>query len=369
MTDGANRKIPEYLHYVRVAWVQQVRCLELWVGRGRAVKSRYSSSGYPRSCHRDLNNLKQVITMLCQQLMKFMVRRHSINYVVCSEIWSRRIHGFSPLTPLLYAESCYFTKILQHTIEGMHSLEIPWVGTFMLSGALFRFISLPLHVYAERLSAERYRVVNTLNSELIKKFSKHYDLNIISSADGRLLQLDTTDKHILQKTSKLSNEIILDVCWKRRLQLPRIQYLKFCALSIWTFSSFAIRNVISSETGYPFRGILWFPDLLQPDPYCILPISVGVLGIFNFFAQQRVYTYNSTILMPVIKICYSLFMICGIYFMSYMPVCIPLFWLSVSVTGSIQHFAFRHPKIKKLFGIKPLPSDSVTPIRDLLLYK
>lgn len=47
-------------------------------------------------------------------------------------------------------------------------MEIPWVGTFMLSGVLFRIASLPLHVYAERLSAERYHVVNTLNYELIK---------------------------------------------------------------------------------------------------------------------------------------------------------------------------------------------------------
>lgn len=301
--------------------------------------------------------------------MKFMVHRHPKNYITCRRVLSRRLHGFSPLTPLLYAESCYLTKVLQYVIEGIHSLEIPWAGTFMLSGVLFRIASLPLHVYAERLSAERYRIVNTLNYELIKKFSKHYNLNIISSKNGRFLQLDTTDKSILQTTNKVSKEIILDFCYKRRLQLPRIQYLRFCALSIWTFSSFAIRNVISSETGYPFQGIFWFPDLLQPDPYYILPVSVGILGIINHFAQQRIYTYSSVKLMLVINVCYSLFMIVGIYFMSYMPVCIPLFWLSVSLTGCIQHFAFRHPKIKKLLGIKSLPSDSATPIRDFFLFK
>uniref|UniRef100_A0A0R3RVS6 Mitochondrial inner membrane protein COX18 n=1 Tax=Elaeophora elaphi TaxID=1147741 RepID=A0A0R3RVS6_9BILA len=301
--------------------------------------------------------------------MKFVVHRHSVSRVFCTKVLLRRLHGFSPLTPLLYAETCYFTKALQYAIEGIHSLEIPWVGTFMFSGVLFRFVSLPLHVYAERLSAERYRVVNTLNYELIKKFSKHYGLNVISSENGRFLQLDTTDKSILQKTNKLSKEIILDVCWKRRLQLPRIQYLRFCALSIWTFSSFAIRNVISSETGYPFQGILWFPDLLQPDPYYVIPISVGILGIFNYFAQQRVYAFNSVKLTLATNACYSLFMIFGIYFMSYMPVCIPLFWLSVSLTGSMQHFAFRHPKIKKFLGIKPLPSDSATPLRDVLIFK
>ncbi|VDN93944.1 unnamed protein product [Brugia pahangi] len=284
--------------------------------------------------------------------MKFMVHRHSKNYITCRRVLSRRLHGFSPLTPLLYAESCYLTKVLQYVIEGsflgIHSLEIPWAGTFMLSGVLFRIASLPLHVYAERLSAERYRIVNTLNYELIKKFSKHYNLNIISSKN---------EFSIFPALFFQSKEIILDFCYKRRLQLPRIQYLRFCALSIWTFSSFAIRNVISSETGYPFQGIFWFPDLLQPDPYYILPVSVGILGIINHFAQQRIYTYSSVKLMLVINVCYSLFQ------------CIPLFWFSVSLTGCIQHFAFRHPKIKKLLGIKSLPSDSTTPIRDFFLFK
>ncbi|MCP9266350.1 hypothetical protein DINM_021884 [Dirofilaria immitis] len=301
--------------------------------------------------------------------MRFAVHRHWASHVLSPNVLSRKLHGFSPLTPLLYAESCYFTKALQYSIEGIHALEIPWLGTFMLSGVLFRVASLPLHVYAERLSAERYHVVNTLNHELIKKFSKHYNLNVISSSNGRFLQLDTTDKSILHKTNKLSKEIILDVCWKHRLQLPRIQYLRFCALSVWTFSSFAIRNVISSGIGYPFQGILWFPDLLQPDPYYIIPTSVGVLGIFNYFAQQRMYTYSSVKLMRFISVCYSLVMVFGIYFMSHLPVCISLFWLSVALTGSAQHFAFRHPKIKKLFGIKLLPSDSTTPLRDLLLFK
>uniref|UniRef100_A0A915PZL8 Uncharacterized protein n=1 Tax=Setaria digitata TaxID=48799 RepID=A0A915PZL8_9BILA len=249
----------------------------------------------------------------------FTVHRRLANHKIYQKISSRKLHGVGPLTPLLYAESCYYTKALQFTIEGIHSLGIPWLGTFVLSGVLFRIATLPLHVYAERLSAERYRVVNTLNFELIK--------------------------------------------------LSRIQYLRFCAVSVWTFSSFAIRNVISSETDYLFKGILWFPDLLEPDPYCVIPVSVGIIGIFNYFAQQHIYGYGSVKLMRVIGVFYSLTMIFGIYFMSYMPVCIPLFWSAVSLTGSIQHFAFRHPKIKELLNIKPLPSDSTTPVRDFLLFK
>lgn len=45
--------------------------------------------------------------------------------------------------------------------------------------------------------------------------------------------------------------------------------------------------------------------------------------------------------------------------------CIPLYWLIVSTTGMAQAQMLRHPKIKGIFGIKKLPTDSATPIRDL----
>lgn len=48
-----------------------------------------------------------------------------------------------------------------------------------------------------------------------------------------------------------------------------------------------MKVVSLAETGYPFQGILWFPDLLQPDPYYILPVSVGILGVFNYFVSSH----------------------------------------------------------------------------------
>ncbi|VDN06218.1 unnamed protein product [Thelazia callipaeda] len=281
-------------------------------------------------------------------LVKFLVQRHGTKNT-CLQLLSRKVHDFSVITPVLYAETCYFTKTLQFAIEGLQAAGIPWVGTFMLSGALFRIASLPLHIYAERLSAERFHVVNTLNYELMKKFSKHYKLNIVSSENGRFLKLDTTDKSILQETNKLV-EVLLKMCRSRGLQLQRIQYLRLCAVSVWTFSSFAIRNVITSGVGRSYEGALWFSDLLQPDPYYIIPVFVGILGFFNYF--QRVYGFSSRKVRQVINDC-------GVLILQ----CIPLFWSTVSLTGCIQHFAFRHPKIKKLLGVRPLPSDSCTPIR------
>lgn len=53
---------------------------------------------------------------------------------------------------------------------------------------------------------------------------------------------------------------------------------------IFTTAKF-LKIIISAEINYPYDGILWFSDLLQPDPYYILPVSVGALGIFNYFVS------------------------------------------------------------------------------------
>uniref|UniRef100_A0A183D704 Cytochrom_C_asm domain-containing protein n=1 Tax=Gongylonema pulchrum TaxID=637853 RepID=A0A183D704_9BILA len=157
-------------------------------------------------------------------------------------------------------------------------------------------------------------------------------LNIIAGPNTGLLQLDTTDRSILQKTNKMSRELILDVCWKHRLQLSRIQYLRLCAVSLWTFSSFAIRNVITAETASHFHGILWFPDLLQPDPYYVVPVLVSALGILNYFAQQRIYGISTTKMTRVINAAYCLVMATGVYFMSHLPV-VRFLFLFFSRTG------------------------------------
>ena len=49
--------------------------------------------------------------------------------------------------------------------------------------------------------------------------------------------------------------------------------------------------------------------------------------------------------------------------------CIPLYWLIVSISGMGQSMILRHPRFKNFFGIPKLPTDSRTPVRDLLLMR
>lgn len=55
-----------------------------------------------------------------------------------------------------------------------------------------------------------FRIIIQVNT-FFQKFSKHYDLNVISNGNGRFLQLDTTDKSILDKTNKLVSRYSMEL--------------------------------------------------------------------------------------------------------------------------------------------------------------
>lgn len=94
---------------------------------------------------------------------------------------------------------------------------------------------------------------------------------------------------------------------ENKLYSTRIQALKLCTVPFWIFSSFAIRNVIggtlfvlffnfcrvvcciiyvSADFAPALNGFLWIEDFLVPDPYFILPITVGVLGFLNLYVSE-----------------------------------------------------------------------------------
>ncbi|KJH45778.1 hypothetical protein DICVIV_08174 [Dictyocaulus viviparus] len=71
--------------------------------------------------------------------------------------------------------------------------------------------------------------------------------------------------------------------------------------------------------------------------------------------------------------CYNytlgLFTFFAVIIVPQLPACIPLYWISVSFSGFVQTQFLRHPTVKRFLGIKRLPTDSQTPIRDLFLSK
>ena len=92
----------------------------------------------------------------------------------------------------------------------------------------------------------------------------------------------------------------------KRMQSSRIQTLKIMTVPVWIFSSFAIRNVVSgtllvvcqmcrqflammvlADFSPNLHGALWISNFIEPDPYFVLPVLVGVFGFLNFYVRFR----------------------------------------------------------------------------------
>ncbi|CAJ0928593.1 unnamed protein product, partial [Mesorhabditis belari] len=263
-----------------------------------------------------------------------------------------------------YAADCNITQAMQWGMEGIHAAGVPWAGTFIVSGIALRLLTAPTHVLAEKLFAKRIHAQNFFTQAILKKVSEHYKIGL--SPTGIL---KTEDPKVLDHTEKLIKENVPGYLVEQRLQASRIQNLKICSVPIWIFSSFALRNIINGDFAPAVPGALWIPDLLLPDPYFILPAIVGSFGFLNLWAQRKIYpaigtrknwlkTYDASL---------AFMTTAAVYIMAHLPAVIPLYWLVVSITGFAQTQMLRHPRIKSIFDIKRLPTDSKTPIRDLFL--
>lgn len=265
-----------------------------------------------------------------------------------------------------YASDCYITQSIQYGMEGLHGLGLSWPGAFISAAILLRLGTAPLHIYAEKLFAQRLHAQNFLTQGILKKVSERYRVQLGPSTDGSKLEVKSSDPKIAKATQDALQEVPAMLA-EHGLQAARIQNLKMCTVPVWIFSSFALRNVINSDFHPSVSGALWIPDMLAPDPYFVLPVAVGVFGFLNLYSQRKIYpgVVKMTWKQKSYDAVLAFFTMFAVTIMSQLPACIPMYWLIVSTTGMAQAQLLRHPKIKGVFGIKKLPTDSTTPIRDL----
>jgi membrane protein insertase Oxa1/YidC/SpoIIIJ len=269
-----------------------------------------------------------------------------------------------------YASDCYITQGIQTSMDAIHSTGLTWSLTFAASGIALRLLTSPAHIYAEKLFAKRMHATNFIHQAVLRKVGERYRLKVVPNEDRTKLTLDTKDQHLLAKAEAISQEQAAKYVIENRLQASRIQNLKMFTVPIWIFSSFAIRNTVGGDFSPAVPGFLWVPDLLVPDPYLVLPALVGIFGFVNLFSQRFIYPVRiSTWKMRSYDALLAIFTVVAVRIMMDLPACIPLYWLVVSTSGMAQNMILRHPRFKNVFGIPKLPTDTKTPVRDLLLMR
>ncbi|GMT22003.1 hypothetical protein PFISCL1PPCAC_13300, partial [Pristionchus fissidentatus] len=277
------------------------------------------------------------------------------------------------IQPMLqYAAECNITVGVQSAMEAVHALGVPWAGTIVVSGIVLRLATAPLHVQAEKLFARRMHATNFFTTKILNILGEKYRVKVAPNEAGTRLELKTKDPKVAKAADTYLTTNVTAALVDQRLQSSRIQNLKMCTVPVWIFSSFALRNIISSDFHPSISGGLWLPDLLVPDPYFILPLAVGAMGFLNLWSQRKIYPpigNRSPVATKAYDALLAFFTCFAVHIMSQLPACIPLYWLTVSVTGFAQVQLLRHPKVKSALGIQRLPTDSATPLRDLFLLR
>ncbi|VDD92398.1 unnamed protein product [Enterobius vermicularis] len=270
--------------------------------------------------------------------------------------------------------------------KSVHDYGLPWSATVVLTGVVLRILASPTHIFAEKLYAKQTVTVGFLRRQLIKKFADHYKIGIVASGDR--YKLDTIDERLLKKCNTLVGEYVQKYMSEHRLGTARILNLRISVMPLWFFASLSLRSIIISnlytldigeEAPFGMNGSLWFPDLLQPDPLYILPLTVGLLGFSNLYLSKRLYPTEvgesiRTIFFTVITLTITAVLLKApaVSFFSFIILknvdfkfpqrknllkFFSLYWSVVGLTALVETHLLRTSSFKKLFGIPPLSTD------------
>ena len=88
------------------------------------------------------------------------------------------------------------------------------------------------------------------------------------------------------------------------------------------------------------EGFLWFPNLLLPDPYCILPVTVSGLMIFNIWWSSRTRKSGTPPGKWSKRLRRMLYSVAGLSLLitPSMPAGLVFYWASGSLSATLWHF-------------------------------
>lgn len=163
--------------------------------------------------------------------------------------------------PFIWA---YFAPVFSVTAAGLVKLQaitqIPWMSFIVLCGVGIRVMILPMMI-------QQMTLINKMsgaspNVRLAVKLFKHSNL-------------------ALHKRLYYLIKAVFDFQKQTKTSLTKFYLYNIIQLPIFITMVLSIRKVCYESSDMTNAGIWWFPNLSEPDPYFILPITAAVLNYFN----------------------------------------------------------------------------------------
>ena len=114
-------------------------------------------------------------------------------------------------------------------------------------------------------------------------------INKMSQASPNIRLASNLFKHSklpLHKRLYHLGSAVLDYQRQTRTSLMQFYVANIIQLPIFIIMVLSIRKISYEEDGLEGAGMLWFPNLNEPDPYLILPVFSAVLNYFNLTVSK-----------------------------------------------------------------------------------
>ncbi|RKF71609.1 Cytochrome c oxidase assembly protein COX18, mitochondrial [Golovinomyces cichoracearum] len=196
-----------------------------------------------------------------------------------------------------------YNEVIQTTytvFQSVHSINgISWSLSIPLVALLSRiFVSLPIAIFQQKASARRVKLVPIL---LAWRHSFRKEIYRELGDKGPIICQRRLNSQMCKKTKELlrrhrcgrwkifMGSIQIPIFFVALDTLRRMANLELSSLTkLFNPEKMADNQaIVPIEPGLRTEGILWFPNLLEPDPQLILPFMLSGVMILNIFGSRK----------------------------------------------------------------------------------
>uniref|UniRef100_A0A914H715 Uncharacterized protein n=1 Tax=Globodera rostochiensis TaxID=31243 RepID=A0A914H715_GLORO len=228
--------------------------------------------------------------------------------------------------------------------------------------------SLKLMTASNLLGPTTAVLLNLVHKQVYEKMGAHYGISAsIDEKDGKWT-LNTQDQLILRSANELATENLRKHVEQKNLWFARLLALRVCLVPVWVHGNMGLMRYVQDIGAQCLPGFFWLSSLTQADPYMVLPLCMGCLALLNTWVSRWMFmagSQNYRVTAACLDIVMVAIVIAGTKIMIDLPAILPLYWCFTLSSSLLQVLLLQHPRVKRLLGIGPLPTDTPTPFRSL----
>ncbi|EEB13655.1 cytochrome oxidase biogenesis protein, putative [Pediculus humanus corporis] len=258
------------------------------------------------------------------------------------------------------------TVAIKNFLIELHDMSgLPWWSEILLVTAGMKLvIGLPIGVFQQHIIA-KINLTKMQHSIICKKLESELSL---MARRGKWSDMKKQRAFITQQKMIWSDLVVKNNCHPFKLVI-----LTWAHLPPWILLSFSIRSLCEKDLVSPMtylqlqtEGLFWNSNLIQPDPYFILPVTLFLSTyLFQDLIQLSIGRKPTSFFLKVFSTIFRfsavLFLIVG----AIVPSGLSLYW-SVSILCSIaQHLLLLSPKVRRLLRIPITPLEKQNPYKHL----